>query len=64
MKYDISWLRDVLVNICEFIEFVDKTLGKKKKKMRLCHSKMTSDGNPTFMIGDPMKKVQMEKTSH
>jgi len=32
--------------------------------MRLCHSKTTSNGNPTFVIGDPMKKVQWVKTSY
>lgn len=51
-------------NICEFNEFIDRNLGKKKKEMKLSHIKTTSDWNPTFMIGDPMRKVHMGKTSH
>jgi len=27
----------------------------------LSHLKQTSDGNPTFVIGDPMNKVHMGK---
>ena len=38
-----------------------KPLGKKFREMRLCHSNTTSNGNPTFVIGDPMKKVQCGK---
>ena len=35
---------------------------KKKNEMRPCHLKTTSDGNSTFMIGDPMKKGSIGKT--
>ena len=45
---------------------LNKALGRNNSvthrgELDLSHLKLTSDGNPTFVIGDPMNKVHMGK---
>jgi hypothetical protein len=64
MKYEVNWLRDVIVNICEFRGFEYKTPKKKIKGNENMSLETESDGNSTSVIGDLIKKVHMGKISH
>lgn len=54
--------------ISEFSRSFENLLGgnrymEHRGKWNLSHLKLTSDRNPTFVIGDPMKKVHKGKNN-